>query len=137
MIDNLPLSKVILVEDDLIVSKMHTMQLVHCGQPEPENVINGLEAIEYLDEHHHRHSKFLILLDLNMPVMDGWQFLKLCHSRNYIEKLVVFIVTSSSFKEDQEKALDFERVLGYYKKPLRKEHLQEVIAITKEELVRR
>ncbi|HVX50787.1 MAG TPA: response regulator [Chitinophagaceae bacterium] len=81
------------------------------------------DAIEVLPE--------LVLLDINMPYMDGWQFLdefiKVPFKRDY--KLTIFIVTSSSTTEDMNKAKEYSIVTGYYIKPITKDKFVEMMEL--------
>ena len=121
--------EILIVEDDLIVSRLHKFSLSGYLDNEPRVCTNGREAIDYLDEVAEQREEVLILLDLNMPVMNGWEFLELCHSRPYSEKLHVVIVTSSSFIDDKKKALEHERVKAYYAKPLKREWILEILRL--------
>lgn len=119
--------EILIVEDDIIVSRMHKFGLSGFVENELQICSNGREAIEFLDEKAEKREKILILLDLNMPVMNGWEFLDICHSRPYSEKLHVVVVTSSSFKDDKQKALEYDRVKAYYAKPLKREYISEIL----------
>ncbi len=70
----------------------------------------------------------LILLDINMPEMDGWQFLEsLIKLRpNFDKETAVYIVTSSIALSDREKALSYKEVSGFLSKPLSVEKLKEI-----------
>lgn len=70
----------------------------------------------------------VILLDINMPVMDGWQFLKTLENftPTLYEESKIFIVTSSIAYSDKEKMKDFPEVSGFLSKPLRTEKLREI-----------
>jgi CheY-like chemotaxis protein len=70
----------------------------------------------------------LLLLDINMPVMDGWQFLDALSSVKNSKSTSVFIVTSSIDPCDMEKAKEYHEVLGYYLKPFTYDKLDEIVA---------
>ncbi|MEC5143722.1 response regulator [Chitinophaga sp. 212800010-3] len=65
----------------------------------------------------------LILLDLNMPVMDGWEFLEEYASfHNQLPKSIrIFVLTSSIDEKDKERVGHYKFVTGYLTKPLSKE----------------
>jgi len=71
----------------------------------------------------------LILLDINMPYMNGWQFLdefaKIDFRHEY--KLSIFVVTSSSTKEDMNRARQYSLVTGYYVKPVTKDQFMSMM----------
>lgn len=59
-----------------------------------------------------------ILLDLNMPVMDGWQFLDEFLLLPIEKKIVIFIMTSSIDPNDIDKAKKYSVVKDYIDKPV-------------------
>ncbi|WP_212003421.1 response regulator [Chitinophaga sp. HK235] len=65
----------------------------------------------------------LILLDLNMPIMDGWEFLdeySLFHEQ-LPKEIRIFVLTSSIDEKDKERVRHYAVVNGYLTKPLSKE----------------
>ncbi|MEM0516725.1 response regulator [Aequorivita flava] len=71
----------------------------------------------------------IMLLDLNMPVMDGWQFLEEFTSIPTPKKIQIYIVSSSLDPEDIERAKDFKSVNDYIIKPIA---IENIIDITKD-----
>lgn len=65
----------------------------------------------------------LILLDLNMPVMDGWEFLEeYAEFQDQLPKQIrIFVLTSSIDEKDKERVNAYSFVTGYLTKPLSKE----------------
>ncbi|GLB53463.1 response regulator [Neptunitalea chrysea] len=59
----------------------------------------------------------LILLDINMPVMDGWQFLDALRSLNF-PNLTIYLLTSSVDPADITRAKTYKMLSGYLTKPL-------------------
>ena len=70
----------------------------------------------------------LILLDINMPGMDGWEFLTALslHRPNLKKETCIYIVTSSIAECDREKALALPYVSGFISKPLSVAKLKEI-----------
>ncbi|MCB7482363.1 response regulator [Christiangramia sediminis] len=70
----------------------------------------------------------VILLDINMPVMDGWQFLKELEKSfpNLYTQTKIFIVSSSIAYSDKEKINEFPMLSGFLSKPLSVEKLREI-----------
>jgi PAS domain S-box-containing protein len=66
-----------------------------------------------------------IFLDINMPVMNGWDFLDNLLSKNL--NLKVYMLTSSIDPKDQEKALGYSAVQDFISKPLKEERLRKII----------
>lgn len=92
---------------------------------------NGKEAIIFLKENL-KEPRFLpevILLDLCMPIMDGWQFLEefaLIKSKIEI-KIIIYIVTSSISPDDMDRAKSINDVSDFIIKPITKEKLIEIV----------
>ncbi|VUD52705.1 Regulator of RpoS [Thalassocella blandensis] len=80
-------------------------------------------ALEYLSES--RYFPDLILLDINMPVMNGWEFLEEYERLQYHQKHnTLIVVTSSSILfEDKARIAQYARVVEYVDKPLESRHI--------------
>lgn len=60
----------------------------------------------------------LILLDLDMPLMDGWEFLEALAQLPAAHGLCVFVLTSSIHPDDLARATQYRAVNGFFTKPL-------------------
>ena len=72
----------------------------------------------------------IILLDINMPIMDGWEFMEemsLIKSQ-LNKKIIVYIVSSSIAVEDKKKSKTYSDIIGYLSKPISMNDL-ELIAL--------
>ncbi len=69
----------------------------------------------------------IILLDLNMPVMDGWQFLEEFTKIKTAKKITIYIITSSVDPADVLKAKQYDNVNNYIVKPITLETLRELL----------
>ena len=81
---------------------------------------NGKEAIEYfLDAPKGGlHLPKLILVDINMPLMDGWELLDEMENMSVFAESHVYMVSSSIAAGDREKSLSKTLVKDYLKKPI-------------------
>ncbi|GGB89090.1 response regulator [Dyadobacter sediminis] len=126
--------KIILVDDDKIMLFLNEMFLRKTGVLHDTVLFhNGKEALSYLDSYEPENTVFLILLDINMPVMNGWDFLNAIQERPYLQRLWIVMVSSATELSEKEKALSFDRVIGYQQKPLT---LQGCLEITSAEPVK-
>lgn len=112
--------KILIIEDDAIVAVMQKMWITKACQCDAKIFPNGLEAINFLDQELEETpgEDFLIFLDINMPIMNGWKFLETCEDRWYVKQLSIVIVTSSEFDEDLLRAKRSPLVIDYQNKPI-------------------
>ena len=93
---------------------------------------NGKEALDYfiqsLKATEKRNIPQVILLDLNMPVMDGWQFLTELGTYNFpeLKNTTLYIVSSSINPVDMERSKAMRLVKDFLVKPISPEELSEV-----------
>lgn len=94
-----------------------------------ENVVefnNGEEVIQNICKPDQQRPN-LILLDINMPLIDGWQFLDLLETYSCKDKHNVFIMTSSIDINDIKRAKNYTTVKDFISKPINNEKLVEII----------
>ena len=107
---------VLLVEDDDVAAESVIRSLRKVS--EHINVVlaeNGKIALDILrsdDDKSQIASPFLVLLDLNMPVMSGFEFLEHVRSDEKLNGVVIFILTTSNDDKDKARAYD-NHVAGY------------------------
>ena len=121
------IGEVLVIEDDKIFSTLHAHMVEQTLGVKPQNFENAEEAIRFLDSKKSCKGKKLILLDLNMPGMNGWQFLDAVSHKAYIEEVLIVIVTSSLFGEDYNRSMNYKQVIAYFTKPLKKEKFNEFL----------
>lgn len=123
--------KILLIDDDAVSNFLNEMTLQDLNLSDQVHVSeNGEEALNFIFEHctngkSPENCPDLIFLDINMPVMDGFQFLEEFEKIPFFHKKPVKIVmlTSSNANQDLERAKKFN-VEGYIVKPLCAEKLE-------------
>ncbi|WP_295182183.1 response regulator [uncultured Christiangramia sp.] len=120
------MSKIYLV-DDQPISNFITKKLLEIEgyQGTVKDFTNPREAMEFVSE----DSDAIIFLDLNMPEMNGWEFLEMLQSRNCRHRII--ILTSSTSKIDVDKAKDYPAVIKYMVKPMNKQKFSELSRLLK------
>ena len=92
---------------------------------------SGTEALEYLKKRNLQESAHpdLIFLDINMPGMNGWEFLTEYHKldKEFQSKVIIVMLTTSENPDDKAKAKTFDLLADFKTKPLTKEMLHEII----------
>ena len=90
---------------------------------------NGKEAINNLKPIMLKGDEIpeIILLDINMPIMDGWQFLDEFIQIESHKKITIYIVSSSIDPADIERAKEYESVTNYVIKPITAETLKSIL----------
>ena len=90
---------------------------------------NGKEALDTLLPRIKSNENLpdIILLDINMPVMDGWQFLDEFTNTAPKKAITIYMVTSSIDPEDVKKAQKYSQISNYIVKPLTRKKLEEIL----------
>lgn len=128
---------ILLVDDDeinnfisikLIKKALITTEIMAC--------LNGKYAIEQLVQIQKKDPGELpdyILLDINMPIMNGWEFLDEYKRLNIdpAGKTKIYIISSSVFSNDINKARSYPLVKSFISKPLSVEKIKEMFEIEK------
>ncbi|QRR03908.1 response regulator [Dyadobacter sandarakinus] len=111
--------KIILVDDDKIMLFLHEMFLKKSGVNN-ETILcgNGQEALDLLDKYNNPEEVFLVLLDINMPVMNGWEFLSAIRNKIYPHQIWVVMVSSATEDAERDRAFTYPHVIDYLQKPL-------------------
>ena len=123
---------VYIVEDDSIACYVITKQLDrHDGFRKSQSFKHGEEALNALIKNVNQQEFIpdLIFLDINMPVMDGWEFLEAFSKLTYDKNISVIILTSSINPEDKERAKTYDVVKGFMSKPLTGDKLDQVLLL--------
>lgn len=129
------LKNVMLVDDDdvtLMICKLRLKKSLFS-----EEVIsyeNGLDAIQYFEDQmqlpaEKRVGPELIFLDINMPIMNGWEFIETFEEKyqEAFPQTKIKILSSSVDPKDEEKANNNRRILGFITKPLTNDNLLELM----------
>lgn len=126
------MSKVFIIDDDVIHQRIaHIMIEKHHSYDTITSYTEAAKALDFIGSHIEKKEELpdVILLDLNMPVMDGWDFLE--SFKEFEEevktRIRIYIVSSSVDENDKLRALSFSSVKGFISKPLSPAILKELI----------
>lgn len=115
---------IVLIDDDDVANFINKKLLSAYKFKSITAFNDPLEAISKINE----LCPNLILLDINMPKMDGFEVLQHLQEAGLCASTSVFMLTSSNRESDSEKALLFKQVKGYLEKPLNKEKIGKLIS---------
>lgn len=124
------MTKTVLVIDDDFIT-IHLNKMVLKSASFCDNIVaakSGEEALSYFENIEKGDIPMdnlpeVILLDLNMPVMDGWEFLENFVQKfpEFAKKTNIFVLSSSINPNDQERALKDPNIAAFLAKPLDKD----------------
>ena len=129
------LNCVLVIDDDEPTNFFTRMILEDAGCVNQIRMMqSGQEALDYLSESEQAGSDAglypspdLIFLDINMPAMDGWEFLDEYKKLNAEGRVIVVMLTTSLFPEDKLRAERMSEISGFENKPLTAEKLTAVL----------
>jgi CheY-like chemotaxis protein len=121
------MSKVICIIDDDPIYQFLINKIIGKSKAKHDVMFfkNGKEALDYFTLDLKNNLPEIILLDLEMPVMDGWDFLNEIEQLP-IDKTDIYIVSSSISHEDKEKSKAFPKIKGHFSKPINSTKIQEI-----------
>ncbi len=122
---------VLLVEDDPItIMVCDRIIKISSFADKVTSCQNGKYALEYLNKliADSEDIPEIIFLDINMPVMNGWDLLEeLEHIKGAFKTLPrIYILSSTVDPEDYKRAKSFNAVVDFISKPLSKDFLDEI-----------
>jgi CheY-like chemotaxis protein len=122
-----------IVDDDDLFQFVMRQHFERLGMVETiHKFSDGEQALTYIKSNLQQPDLLpeLILLDVNMPYMDGWQFM-----REFVKldipadkKIKIYILSSSTHESDLQKAKEFPVLAGYLVKPLSKQTIQQLLS---------
>lgn len=103
----------ILITDDNLIHQISVKYCIEDFNYNPHVAFNGAEAIKILET----KPVDLVILDLQMPVMDGFEFLDWLKEHEEYKDIPVIVYSGMTDEDTVQKILSYD-VYGYYFKPI-------------------
>lgn len=125
----LPLQKILLVDDDKSFISLNRATLKYSEvKCQVDDCRNGKEALDYITNTQQQPD--VILLDIDMPVMNGFEFLdQLKQNKNLRKHPKVFMLSSSYSDNTRTKSMQYPFVVGFFEKPLKDNHIKQILSL--------
>ena len=117
------LNKILIVDDSKLIHQMYRLVLMKYKGCEIIDAMNGLEALDILTK---ENGIDLILLDINMPVMNGVQFMEKLKKDGLYRNIPILVISTEGKEEDTLRAMKLG-AWGYIVKPFKSEVLYDLI----------
>lgn len=121
------MKQLLIIDDDAVSVLILKKMLINAGfLDNPMIFKNGNEAINFLNSNYKSIEKYFIFLDINMPIMNGWEFLEGIEPKINTENFSVYLLTSSTSEQDIIKSKNYKSIKKFISKPVAKEILSEI-----------
>lgn len=124
--------RLLLVDDDHIQHKITELIIKRLNlNVTYDSYTQAQDVLSFLIKHHKNYSVLpdLIILDLDMPEISGWDFLDIFEifKQYFAKKISIVILTSSVDPKDRERIIKYESVKGFYTKPFTQEAMEDIL----------
>jgi len=122
--------KHLLIIDDDPVSVLILKKMLYNANFTEKPVVfnNGNEALDFFSKNYKFTDAYCVFLDINMPVMNGWEFLESIQTSIHTNNFMVYLLTSSTSEQEKSKSKDYQCIKKFISKPISKEILSEIKA---------
>lgn len=132
-ISSFKMNKKFIVVDDDSVNNLICRKVINLVFPEAEvlTFTNPEKALLYIKSNfaYSFGKRAILLLDINMPILSGWDFLEEFEGSdaNIKEQLKIYMLSSSTDQLDKDRANENKNVCGYIEKPLNKDIIAKIL----------
>lgn len=125
---------IFLVDDDHIYQFTAKKTLEAMGISDKVSIfMDGEAALNYIKDHLSDLHLLpdVIFLDINMPVMDGWQFVEEFRKLNLGKKVALYMVSSSVDENDMKRSKEYAVIDDYIIKPVGRNRFEQLLSANK------
>lgn len=128
------MNRYLLIDDDDIITKIHPVIIRRVDKEcDIEICVSGMEAIDYLTALNEANETApdYIFLDINMPVMTGFEFMEALTPQltDFISSSKIILLSSSVDPRDVEKAAIYKTIIEFAPKPLTIDYIQNLLSL--------
>jgi two-component SAPR family response regulator len=116
----------IIDDDQIAVAIVSHLIEQHQGLRLLQTFENAKEALKALQQPGEKPD--LIMLDLNMPMMNGWDLLEEMKKMKTVDSVSVVVFTSSIDERDRKRSGNYSSVIGHFVKPMTREMLKDILS---------
>ena len=111
-------TELLIIDDDEIALMLHDQSVISGGLHSSPKLFSKPEvALLYVKENKDENKTLVLLLDINMPVMNGWELLDALDLDKDDKQVLVVLVTSSVDPDDRLKAEKYSHIIEFIEKP--------------------
>lgn len=110
-----------IIDDDPVFVLLFKKILTKLGKFDAiVNFENGQLALDAITNKHKNKETLpdIVFLDINMPILDGWEFLKLVEKHQFKDHLNIYMVSSSIDNSEIKKSKKYKSVKNFISKPI-------------------
>jgi response regulator RpfG family c-di-GMP phosphodiesterase len=130
-----PPSQFILIDDDPMNNLICKLTIeMALGQTDIKAFVNPENGLDYIQSEFadpESDISAMVLLDINMPIMSGWEFLEMFDNLSFAvkDRIKICILSSSIDERDKERSYANKNVLEFLVKPLTDKDIQRITAV--------
>ncbi|MBD3661086.1 MAG: response regulator [Arenibacter algicola] len=119
------------IDDDPVILFLHDKLLSKYTNSKIGQFENGKLVLDYILQNKDPNKHFMLLLDINMPVMNGWEFMDEISNYELKNNIKAIILTSSADNTDLKKSKTYPNVVNYIQKTLTREKIEKIPLLMK------
>ena len=114
------------IDDDPVILFLHNKLFSKYTNSKIEQFKNGKLALDHILDNNGPDISYMLLLDINMPVMNGWEFMDEISNLGLDKSISVVILTSSADYADLDKSKSYDNIVHFIQKPLTREKIEKI-----------
>jgi CheY-like chemotaxis protein len=114
------------IDDDPVILFLHNKLFSKYTNSKIEQFKNGKLALDHILYNNGPDISYMLLLDINMPVMNGWEFMDEISKLGLDKSISVVILTSSADYADLDKSKSYDNIVHFIQKPLTREKIEKI-----------